>query len=82
MFLSDPGPIIVYACQSLTDSLTDVLLELMSQPCWNADYTAYADYANYADYVDYADYTEYAEYTEYAGYAEYVEYAEYTKYAK
>ena len=24
-FLSDPGPIIVYACQSLTDSLTDSL---------------------------------------------------------
>ena len=22
-FLSDPGPIIVYACQALTDSLTD-----------------------------------------------------------
>ena len=27
MFLSDPGPIIVYACQALTDSLTDDFVE-------------------------------------------------------
>ena len=27
VFLSDPGPIIVYPCQSLTDSLTNDLVE-------------------------------------------------------
>ena len=55
--LSDPGPIIVHPCQSLTNELVE---DLMNWP-------KYADYANYADQPDYADYADYAEF---AGYAE------------
>ena len=52
MFLSDPGPIIVYPCHSLTNSLTDDLVEdLMNWP-------QYADYADHTDYVGYAEYAE------------------------
>ena len=54
-FLSDPGPIIVYPCQWLTDSLTNDLVEdWMNWPKY-ADYAYYADHADYADYADYAD---------------------------
>ena len=51
---------------SVTHWLTHDLLELMSRPCWKADYAAYADYEDYADYADYADFADYAEYAEYA----------------
>ena len=57
-FLSDPGPIIVYACQSLTDDPVE-------------DWTNWPKYADYADYADRAEYAKYAEYAEYAEYAKY-----------
>ena len=50
-FLSDPGPIIVYPCQWLTDSLTNDLVE---------DWMNWPKCADFADYVDYADFAEYA----------------------
>ena len=75
-FLSDPGPIIVYACQSLIDSISQKLVEdLINWP-------KYAKYADHAEYVKYAKYAEYTQYAEYAQYAQYAEYAEYTKYAE
>ena len=42
-FLSDPGPIIVYPCQSLTDSLTRSLVK---------DWTNWPKFADYADYAE------------------------------
>ena len=55
-FLSDPGPIIVYACQSLTHSLTDWLtddlLELMSQPCWRWNELTLVDGIKYLSNAD------------------------------
>ena len=71
LFLSDPGPTIVYPCHSLTDWLTDSLTTLLK--------IEWID-LNFADYVDYADIAEYAEYAEYAKYAKYAEYAVYAKY--
>ena len=59
LFLSDPGLIIVYACQWLTNSLThDFFEDLMNWP----------NYVDYADYAKYTECTEYAEYIEYANY--------------
>ena len=67
IFLSDPGPIIVYACQSLTHWLTHGLVE-----DW-MNWPRYADYADHAEHTNSADYAEYAEYVEYADYAEYMQ---------
>ena len=52
-FLSDPGPIIVYPCHSLTDWLTDSLTDDLVE-----DWMNWPKYADFADYVDYADFAE------------------------
>ena len=54
---------------SVTDWLTDDLVE-----DW-MNWPKYADYRDFADHADYAEYAEYAEFAEYAEYAEFVEYA-------
>ena len=64
IFSLDPGPIIVYACQQLTDWLTHSLTNEIVENWMN-----WPKYADYEDYVDYADYEDYAEYVEYAEYA-------------
>ena len=46
-FLSEPGPIIVYPSQWLTDSLTHDLLELMPRPCWRWNVLTLADGIKY-----------------------------------
>ena len=46
IFLSDPGPILVYACHSHTDDLVE-------------NWMSWPKYADDADYVDYADCVEY-----------------------
>ena len=55
IFLSDPGPIIVYPSQWLTDSLTDSLTNELVE-----DWMNWPKCADFADYVDYADFAEYA----------------------
>ena len=49
-FLSDPGPIIVYPSQWLTDSLTHWLTE--SRPCWRFNELTLADGIKYLSNVD------------------------------
>ena len=62
---------------SVTNWLTDELVEnWMNWPKY-ADNADYADYADYADIADYAHYAEYAEYSEHAEYAKYAENAKY-----
>ena len=74
-FLSDPGPIIVCPCQSLNDSLTNLLkldVTTLLKIKW-IDLDAYVGkYAEYAEHAEHAEYAEYAEYVEYAEYAEYL----------
>ena len=73
----DPGPIIVYQCQSLNDSLTNLLkldVTTLLKIKW-IDLDAYV--GKYAEYAEHAEHAEYAEYVEYAEYAEFAEYAEY-----
>ena len=73
-FLSDPGPIIVYPSQWLTDSLTHWLSHDLVEDWMNCP--------KYADYADHADYAEYAEYAKNAKHLEYAKHAEYAKYTK
>ena len=88
-FLSDPGPIIVYPCQSLNDSLTNLLkldvttllkIKWIDLDAYVGKYAEYAKYAENAENRENAENAENAEYVEYAEYAEYVEYAEYAEY--
>ena len=74
IFLSDPGPIIVYPCQSLTHWLTHSLTDDLVENWMN--WPKYADYADHADYADRADYADNADHADYADYAEWAEYAE------
>ena len=55
IFLSDPGPIIVYPGQQLSHWLShDLVEDLMNWPkC--ADYADYVDYAYYAECAKYAN---------------------------
>ena len=83
VFLSDPGPIIVYPSQWLTHWLTD------SQTCWRFNELTFADGIKYLSDVDIemklrfsCHQLVYAEYAEYAEHAESVKYAEYAKYTK
>ena len=55
-FLLDPGPIIVYPCQSLTHWLTHSLTDDLVENWMN--WPKYADYADHADQAEYAEYAE------------------------
>ena len=51
VFLSEPGPIILYPSQWLTHSLTNWLTDDLVE-----DWMNWPKYADFADYVDYAEY--------------------------